>query len=145
MSLPSQEQPPPLGPSRSRRATRTPSLRLVRLLVVLALGAAVAYFALRSSPYLQYISWLPRPVGIWADRNGILRNVVAFFALGLLVYLLVGRRAIHVIVLCAFGTLLEVSQIWIRGRVFDWHDIVASIAGVLLAWPFAVLLRRRSA
>ncbi len=119
--------------------------RLIAALAVVALAAAVAYFALRSSPYLQYIPWLPRPVGVWADHNGIFRNVVAFFVLGAAFFLFVGRRVVHVALLCAFGTALEVSQIWIRGRVFDWHDIVASVGGVLLAWPVIWLLRRRTA
>jgi glycopeptide antibiotics resistance protein len=119
--------------------------RLIAALAVIALAAAIAYFALRSSPYLQYIPWLPRPVGVWADSNGIIRNVAAFFVLGSAVFFFIGRRALHVALLCAFGTALEVSQIWIRGRVFDWRDIVASIAGILLAWPVVWMLRRRAA
>lgn len=122
-----------------------PRRRLIAVLAVAALAAVLAFFALRSSPYLQYIPWLPRGIGVWADSNGIVRNVAAFFGLGLATFLLVGRRAAHVLALCAFATALEVSQLWIRGRVFDWRDIVASIAGIALAWPIVWLVRRRSA
>lgn len=117
---------------------------LWRLGLVIALAAAVAFLALRTSPYLQYVSWMPRRIGVWADSNGILRNTVAFFALALLVYFLVGRRTWQVVGLCLFATAIEVAQLWVRGRVFDWRDIGASIAGILLAWPIAWALRARS-
>src|SRR5687768_8160838 len=117
----------------------------LRIVLVLALAGVIAFFALRASPYLQYIPWMPRSIGVWADHNGILRNAVAFFVLALAVYLLVGCRAWHVVALCCFATLVELAQLWVRGRVFDWHDIVASIAGILLAWPIGWALRRRFA
>ena len=119
---------------------RNPFLRVA---LVLMLGGIIAFFALRTSPYLQYISWLPREIGVWADSNGILRNTAAFFAFALVTYLLVGRRGWHVLALALFATAVEVAQLWIRGRVFDWRDIVASIVGVLLAWPVAWALRPR--
>ena len=121
------------------------SRRPLALVAVAALAAAIAFFALRSSPYLQYIPWMPRSLGTWADSHGISRNFVAFAALGLAVFCLVGRRWPHVLALCAFATALETSQLWIRGRVFDWRDIIVSIAGILAVWPLAWLLRRRSA
>jgi hypothetical protein len=115
----------------------------VRLTIVAVLFGTIAFLALRTSPYLQYVPWMPRRIGIWADHHGIVRNVAAFFALALAVYFLVGRGWWTVIALCAFGTGVEVAQLWIPGRVFDWWDIAASITGVLLAWPVAWLLRSR--
>jgi glycopeptide antibiotics resistance protein len=123
---------------------RAKSAFLVRLLVVIVLAVAVAFLALRTSPYLQYVSWMPRWIGVWADSNGILRNTVAFFALALLVCFLVGRGIWQVLGLCLFATAIEVAQLWVRGRVFDGQDIVASIAGILLAWPVAWAFRSRS-
>lgn len=117
----------------------------MRVVVLLAIAGVVSFLALRTSPYLQYISWMPRSVGVWADSNGIMRNVAAFFVFALAAYLLVGRRAWQVAALCLFATSIEVAQLWVRGRVFDWRDIVASTAGILLAWPIAWALRRRSA
>lgn len=113
-----------------------------RVLVVLALGAVLAFLALRSSPYLQYVPWMPRRIGVWADHNGIVRNTVAFAGFALAVYLLLGARLRYVVALGVFGTAIEVAQLWIPGRAFDWRDIVASIVGVLLAWPFAWAGRR---
>ena len=109
----------------------------------LILAGVLAFFALRTSPYLQYIPWLPREIGVWADSNGILRNTAAFFAFALLVYFLVGRRWGHVLALTVFATGVELAQLWIRGRVFDWRDIVASMVGIFLAWPVAWALRPR--
>jgi glycopeptide antibiotics resistance protein len=117
----------------------------VRLVLVVALAGVIAFLALRTSPYLQYIPWLPRRIGVWADSNGIVRNVAAFFAFALAIYFLVGRRIRHVVALCGFATAVEVAQLWVRGRVFDWLDIVASIVGILLAWPVAWAFRARSA
>ena len=125
--------------------TRRTSSFLLRAGLALALAAVIAFFALRTSPYLQYIPWLPRSVGVWADHNGILRNTAAFFVLALIIYLLLGRRLGCVLALVVFGGAVEVAQLWIRGRVFDWRDIVASIAGILLAWPVAWVFRRRPA
>jgi glycopeptide antibiotics resistance protein len=114
----------------------------LRILLVLLGAAAIAFLALRSSPYLQYIPWMPRAIGVWADSNGILRNVAAFFALGVLIFVFLGRRPIHVLAAIGFGTALEVAQLWIPGRVFDGWDIAASTAGILLAWPVSWLLCR---
>ncbi len=116
--------------------------RVFALLFVVAFAGLLAFFALRSSAYFQPIEWLPRPIGRWADRHGIARNVVPFFAFGLAALSVLGTRWPWVLGLCAFGTALEVTQIWIPTRVFDWRDIVATVAGVLLAWPFAWFVRR---
>ena len=117
--------------------------RMLRLIVVAGLAATIAFLALRTSPYLQYLPWMPRRIGIWADHHGIVRNVAAFFALSLAVYFLLGRGGWTVLALCGFGTAVEVVQRWIPGRVFDWWDILASIGGVLIAWLVAWLLRFR--
>ena len=120
--------------------------RLLALVALAALAGALAFFALRSSSYLQTVPWLPRFIGRWADAYGVGRNVVAFFALGLAYFPLISHRIGHVVALCAFATLLEVAQLWIPTRQFDWRDIVASVAGILAAWPPALwLARRRSA
>jgi VanZ family protein len=117
-------------------------LFVLRVTLAAGLAAVVAFLALRTSPYLQYVPWMPRRIGVWADSNGILRNVAAFLALGLVVFPLLGRGAWQVAALVAFAAGVEVAQHWIPGRVFDWRDIVASVAGVLLAWAVAWVLGR---
>lgn len=114
--------------------------RVWRVVAGILFAALVGFLALRSSPYVQHLPWMPRWLGEWADSNGIARNVVAFFALGLCWFVLVGRQWRHAIALAGFGVALEVAQWWIPGRIFDWRDIVASLAGVLFAWLAATTL-----
>jgi VanZ family protein len=132
---------PRSGPA-SRSAAEAKRFRYVRAAIVLTFTVVIAFLALRTSPYLQYISWMPRRVGVWADHNGIVRNTVAFFGFSLVVLGLLGARVAHVLAICAFGTAIEVAQLWIPGRTFDWRDIAASVAGVVLAWPVAGTVRR---
>lgn len=119
--------------------------RLVAITGVVVLAAMLAFFALRASPYLQFIPWMPRRIGVWADAHGISRNAVAFFALGFATFVFIGRGLPLVLLVCAFGTAVEVAQIWIPSRAFDIRDIVASVAGVLVAWPVAWLVARSKA
>lgn len=124
----------------------TPFRRHTPLLAVVAL-LALAYLALRPSPFVSEVPWIPSALGRWADRHGIFRNTVAFFVLGLLAFSLVGRRWLHALALALFATLIEVAQLWIPHRVFDLKDIVASLAGLALAWLIvwlAVRLRNKS-
>lgn len=132
--------PPPIT-FRSERRLRK---RHLAMLVPLAL---MAFLALRSSPFMQELIWMPRWLAAWADRHWVLRSFVGFFAFGLLWFLAVSPRRRHALALAAFGTAVEVAQIWIPRRVFDWKDIVASVLGVLAAWLLvwtARALHRRS-
>lgn len=119
--------------------------RALALIAVIVLGGVVAFLALRPSPYLQYVPWMPRAVGVWADSHGIARSFVAFFLLATLTFFFVGRRLAHVAAVAVFATLVEVAQLWIPSRAFDLKDIAASLAGVVAAWPLVWLARRRSA
>lgn len=114
----------------------------LRYVVAASCAALIAFLALRSSPYLQYIPWMPRSIGVWADSHGMERHVVGFFALGLAVFLLLGRSLAVVLAAAAFAALLEIAQLGIRGRSFDLGDLGAGVIGVLLAWPIAWLLHR---
>lgn len=119
----------------------SPHRRFSLILGVLAV-LPLAYLALRPSPFVAEVSWIPPSIGEWADRNGIFRNTVAFFALGLFYFALIGRRWPHALALALFATLIEVAQIWIPHRVFDLKDIAASLAGLALAWLLVLLAFR---
>ena len=101
-------------------------------LTALGLGA-LAYLSLRSSAFLTEVPWIPRWLSRWADHHGVLRHAVAFWALGLFVFASVGRRPRHVLALAAFAIVIEVPQIWLPQRVFDWRDIGASLGGLAVA------------
>lgn len=119
--------------------------RIAAYAAVGLLAALVAFLALRASPYLQYVPWMPRRLGVWADSHGISCTFVAFFALGLVAFLLASCRPWMAVALCTFGTAIEVAQLWIPSRRFDPKDIAATCLGVLAAWPLAWWLRRRPA
>lgn len=119
--------------------------RIAALAAIGLLAALIAFLALRASPYLQYIPWMPRRLGVWADSHGISRTFVAFFGLALVSFLLVSRRPWLALALCGFGTAIEVAQLWIPSRRFDPKDIAATCLGVLAAWPLGWWLRRQSA
>ncbi len=184
---------------------------------VAALVAAVSFFALRSSPRLMEIPWLPYWLSSWADDYGVGRNVLAFGVVGLAAFaasaaqpgagqrtkpeketeprgvdghtagvalersgratdagcprggggskdwvsksdLETGRQEKEkdkenendvgartqfwtFVALCVFATGLEVAQLWIPGRWFDWKDIVASLGGIAIAWVVVRLAR----
>lgn len=149
--------------------------RVFLVLVALGVIAATSYFALRSSPRLVEIRWLPYWLSSWADAYGVARNVLAFGVVGLAAFGasaaqrgtgqrtkpekendkenekdFVGGRgkgqgargqstvhssrvhAVMFVALAVFATGLEVAQLWIPGRWFDWKDIVASIGGLAI-------------
>ena len=133
--------------------------RLLSVGLLTVLVAAIGYFALRSSPHLKEISWLPTWLSSWADDYGVFRNAVAFGGLALAAYAArlrsaarrwemadgrwggppstVHRLRTQLAPFVAVGVLatgLEVAQIWIPGRFFDWRDIAASWAGIAVAW-----------
>ena len=108
-----------------------------------ALGlVALAYLSLRPSAFLTEVWWIPHWLSRWADHHGVLRNTVAFVAFGFFVFAWVGRRPLHVIALAAFAIVIEVPQIWLPQRVFDWSDIGASLGGIALAWLLVWVARQ---
>src|SRR5688572_29283747 len=62
-----------------------------RWVVCFALLVAVAYLALRSSPNMQEIGWLPRELTGWADRHGHLRHGAGFALLSMVALTLLPR------------------------------------------------------
>lgn len=118
------------------------TIRAAKLACVAALCGVVAFLALRSSSFVQFVPWMPRRVGVWADSHGVVRNTVAFFLLAFAAFAILRPHLWVLSLLCVFSVALEVAQLWIPGRHFDVKDILASIAGVVLAWPAAWVLCR---
>lgn len=127
---------PPVPPS---------SPRLFRRLAVIGavLGVtAFAYLSLRPSAFVGEVNWIPSWLGRWADRHGVLRNAAAFFVFGFFYFACLDRRSLHLLALAAFAVAIEVGQLWLPHRVFDWRDIVASLAGLVCAWLLVQLGHR---
>ncbi len=120
------------------------TIRFARGILWLTAVGVLAYFALRSSPNLSEIGWLPETVTHWADRHGVLRNLPAFGLLYLvgLVTFGIGRAWWVCGLVCLVAVVLESGQLLIASRTFDWDDIFFSWAGVLIVHLPLCLMRR---
>lgn len=120
-----------------RWKTTSAQRRWLLVVRVLGLGGAAGlfmFFAWRASPWLSELPWLPHWLSAWADEYGVARNVAAFFAFGLVGFTLLGRGWRPAVLQGIFATGLEVVQIWLPRRLFDWRDIAASLLGLFLGW-----------
>ena len=115
--------------------------RILALLGALIAASAVAFLALRASPWVGEVPWIPRWISDWADRNGNLRNLPAFAALAFALIPTLGWR-LGSGVAAALAISLELAQHFIAGRTFDWADIGWSLAGVALAIGVVLSWRR---
>ncbi len=103
--------------------------RSLRLLFALAAVGVVGFLALRSSPWVGELPWIPHWLSDWADRHGTLRNLPAFAALTVALIPAFGWRLGGGIA-AGLSVALELAQVFIAGRTFDWADIGWSLAGV---------------
>ncbi|MFQ5351044.1 MAG: VanZ family protein [Thermoanaerobaculia bacterium] len=90
---------------------------------------------------------LPDP-GLWDWLDKPLHALLFGIHCALLVRSLVGLRshgralAAAALVSGLYAALLEVVQLWVPGRTWDWWDLVAGLAGIAAA---ALLIARRRA
>ena len=111
----------------------------IRLGILFFMLSVIGFLALRGSPYLAEVSWMPRWLGEWSDRHGVLRNIPAFTVLYLVTVGCLGWRFRHHALI---GTLIvaagfEIVQIWLPSRIFGWDDILASWGGVIIGYLLA--------
>lgn len=103
--------------------------RILRYGVALAALVVFAYLCWRASPWLHQVPWMPEWLGRWGDRHGNFRNMPAFGGLALvLIWALGWRCGVLISAVAAVG--LELPQLWIATRGFDWADIGWSLVGV---------------
>lgn len=130
-------------------------LRIILGVGLIGLFGLVLYCALRSSPRLAEIPWLPAWLGRWSDRNDTFRHFVGFGALALMAMVL--PRAIlpsfperaktqfrHLCLVIALALVagLEFIQLEIPTRNFDWLDMYWGWLGVLSARAVLPLVSR---
>lgn len=120
----------------------------LRVTSVVVSAAMIGFLALRSSPHLTELRWLPRVLAEWADAHGVVRNIPAFAVFHGLLLIALGwqRRRVALIGSGLFAAGVECAQLLLDGRFFGWDDIVASWTGVAaahgLAWVIYCGLRR---
>jgi hypothetical protein len=106
------------------------NVKWLKALALISVGV-VAFLALRPSPYVGELPWMPDWLGHWADRNGNVRNLPAFAGLAMILVWALGWRAAGVWA-SLLAVSLECAQVVIAGRSFDWADIGWSLTGVIL-------------
>ena len=108
--------------------------RIANVLLVLAIGA-ILWLALSANP--------PRAAGLFDFDK--LNHLLAFFVLALLTdYAFPNATvsALKLLPLLGFGILIEVLQYWVGYRYFEWLDVAADAAGIVLFWVIRGTLRR---
>lgn len=104
--------------------------------VLLGCGCAM-YLSFRSTGEISSVTWMPDAIGQWADQNGRLRNLPAYFLLCcpvLFALQLARARAWAAAALGLFGTILELAEYFVPQRMVEWQDVTWTWAGVLAAW-----------
>ena len=112
----------------------TRAARIAQVLLVLAIGA-ILWLALSANP--------PRAAGLFDFDK--LNHLLAFFVLALLTdYAFPNATvsALKLLPLLGFGILIEVLQYWVGYRYFEWLDVAADAAGIVLFWVIRGTLRR---
>jgi len=130
-------------------------LRITLAVGLAALLALVLYCALRSSPRLTEIPWLPLWLTQWADRMDTFRHFVGFGVLALMAMVLPRAilplcrpaardqfRHLCLLISLALVAALEFFQLRIPGRNFDWLDVYWGSLGVLSARVVLPLVSR---
>ncbi|MDB3978020.1 VanZ family protein [Pseudomonadales bacterium] len=110
----------------------TRAARIAQVLLVLAIGV-ILWLALHPSPPIS---------GLQLDK---LNHLAAFFVLALLTeYAFPSAKisALKLLPLLGFGLLIEVLQYWVGYRYFEWLDVAADAAGIVLFWVIRGTLRR---
>lgn len=137
----------------------------IAALAALILGfALILYFSFRASARVAEISWMPPRWGLWLDEHDEFRHYLGFAAFAAVVFALnfddvlnrsrsrfirrfrssrnrTGRLGTLLVLVYA----LELAQINMPHRDFDWLDIVNGWGGVFTAWAvwFAWRTRQR--
>lgn len=127
--------------------------RVVGVLACLIIFAAILFFTFRPSHSVRDISWMPQRWGLWLDEHDEFRHFIGFAVFGGVVFLLnfdslfnrsrsrfvrrfrssrnrTGRLGALLVLVYA----LELAQLAVPNRDFDWLDVVNGWGGVLFAW-----------
>lgn len=121
-----------------KKAVWRPALRAFFVLICLGAAAAVA---LKPTPQIWILPFMPRKIGLYLDAHDALRNLIGFAMLaGTVHFSLSGFRRAgwrqigqRVIVLIGFIALLEFVQLFLPARKADFGDVVMGALGVMAA------------
>lgn len=138
--------------------------RAISVLGFVLLLAAILFFTFRHSTNVSDLSWMPQRWGLWLDEHDEFRHFIGFAVFAAATFLLnfdsvfnrsrsrfirkfrssrnrTGRLGALLVMVYA----LELAQLAVPGRDFDWLDVVNGWGGVLFAWSlwYASKFRQR--
>jgi hypothetical protein len=132
-------------------------VKLLNALAFVVLLAAILFFTFRGSSNVSDLSWMPQRWGLWLDEHDEFRHFIGFTVFAAAGFLLnfdsffnrsksrfirrfrssryrTGRLGAFMVMVYA----LELVQINMPNRDFDWLDVVNGWGGVLTAWAACV-------
>ncbi|HTD68065.1 MAG TPA: hypothetical protein VK846_16190 [Candidatus Limnocylindria bacterium] len=140
------------------------STKILSALAFIILLAMILFLTFRPSTNVSTLSWMPQRWGLWLDEHDEFRHCIGFAVFAGAGFLLnfdallnrsgsrfvrrfrssrnrTGRLGAFLVLVYV----LELAQLAVPKRDFDWLDIVNGWAGVLLAWGiwFAFKTRER--
>ena len=139
--------------------------KVLAVLAFLALFAVIIFFTFRGSTNVSDLSWMPQRWGLWLDEHDEFRHFIGFAVFAAVCFIqnfdfLFNRSRSRFVrkfrssrnrtgrlgALLVLVYLLELGQLALPGREFDWLDIVNGWGGIVFAWGiwFAYKSRQRS-
>ena len=128
-----------------------------------AVFGIVLYFTFRASPNVSTLAWMPERWGIWLDEHDEFRHFIGFavfaaIGFGLNFDALFNRSRSRFVrkfrssrnrtgrlgAFLVLVYLLELAQLGMPGRDFDWLDVVNGWGGIVLAWAFWFAYKSRN-
>jgi hypothetical protein len=125
----------------------------ISALGVVLLFSVILFFTFRSSPNASDLSWMPQRWGLWLDEHDEFRHFIGITVFAGAIFLLnfdsVFNRSSSRFVrkfrssrnhtgrlgaLLVLVYVLELAQLALPNRDFDWLDVVNGWCGVLFAW-----------
>ena len=71
------------------------------------------------------------PIAFSLDSKRLLFHFGELFLLGLLLFNATRKLSVTLFIGVIYGSILEIIQLWVPGRVFDFYDLGANILGLL--------------
>lgn len=130
------------------------------LVLFLATIGFILYVTFRSSPKITDIPWFPNSLAVWFDEHDEIRHLIGYGVLAALTFWvrfdfsdsrfrLVRKfrtsryRTGRLGALFVLIYLLELAQLPLPDRDFDWMDIINGWIGVVLAWIIWLVFKLR--
>lgn len=113
----------------------------------LLLLVVLCYLSFKPNPAIQEERWMPETVTAWFDMHDQWKNFIGFWCMGFAGFMtwprgVKGSKWALWALMTLVIVVMELIQIPIPRRWFDFKDIAAGGLGILAAWPCVEFVRR---